>query len=370
METTIVAMRADIGSIGGHLQPSEQVIDAVRDVLEENRDQMILDFDIHYTGDDITVLCTHQGDAARTDVQDMIWGAFSHGSHVALEQGLYGAGQDIFEKGISGASKGFGPSLAQLTFNERDNEAFLVFSVDKGLPGALNLPFYLAFADPMHCSGLILSPRMRKGFHFEIMDVVYREYDRMIALEAPEDLYNLAALLRDEERFAIRSIHSRTSQEQSVAVSTTRLHYVAGIMLGKDDPVAIVRVQDAFPAAGEILAPFALGAYVSGYQRGSHHGPLMPVRLNSGVSFFDGPPSVSCAAYCIRNGRLTPAIDPFDHPFWDHVRSCVSDKALEIRRQGFFGNAMQPFESLSYGGIVSILKELDERFVIEKPFTS
>ena len=32
METTIVAMRADIGSIGGHLQPSEQVIDAVRDV--------------------------------------------------------------------------------------------------------------------------------------------------------------------------------------------------------------------------------------------------------------------------------------------------------------------------------------------------
>lgn len=367
METTIVAMRADIGSVGGHLQPSEQVIAAVRNVLEENRGGLIVDYDIHFTGDDITVLCTRQGDADRTDVQDMIWAAFSSGSQVAVEQGLYGAGQDIFKEGISGASKGLGPSLAQLTFKERDNEAFLVFSVDKGLPGGLNLPLYLAFADPMHCSGLILSPRMRKGFLFEIMDVVYREYDRSIALEAPEDLYNLAALLRDEERFAIRSIRSRTNREQSVSVSTTRLHYVAGIMLGKDDPVAIVRVQDAFPAAGEVLAPFALGAHVSGSQRGSHHGPLMPVRLNSGVSFFDGPPCVSCAAYSMNAGRLTPAIDPFDHPFWDHVRSCVSEKALETRRQGFFGNAMQPFETLSYGGIVSILKELDERFIIEKP---
>lgn len=367
METTLTAMRADIGSIGGHLQPSEQVVDAVRGVLEENRGRLIMDFDIHFAGDDITLLCSHQEDPAGTDVQDMLWRAFSEGSQVAVDQGLYGAGQDIYKEGISGASKGFGPSLAQLTFEERDNEAFLVFSVDKALPGGLNLPLYSAFADPMHCSGLILSPRMRKGFVFEIMDVVYRKYDRVITLAAPEDLYNLAALLRDDRRFAIRSIRSRTSDEQGVAVSTTRLHYVAGIMLGKDDPVAIVRVQDAFPAAGEVLAPFALGPHVSGYLRGSHHGPLMPVRLNSGVSFFDGPPSVSCAAYSMHKGRLTPSIDPFDHPLWDHVRSRISDKALDIRRQGFFGNAMQPFETLSYGGIVGILKELDERFVIEKP---
>ena len=96
----------------------------------------------------------------------------------------------------------------------------------------------------------------------------------------------------------------------------------------------------------------------------------MPVRRNSGVSFFDGPPSVSCAGYCVRNGRLTPAVDPFDHPLWDHVRSRVAEKTLDIRRQGFFGNAMQSYETLSYGGIVSILQELNERFVIERPTTS
>ena len=370
MKTTITAMRADIGSIGGHLQPSAQVIETVREVLKKNEGKLILDFDLHFTGDDITVLCTHQDESLQADVQDMIWDAFSQGSRAAVEQGLYGAGQDIFEKGISGAAKGFGPSLALIRFEERANEAFLVFSIDKSLPGAFNLPFYLAFADPMHCSGLLLSTRLRKGFRYEVMDVVYKDYDRSVSLEAPEDLYNLAALLRDEERFAIRSIFSRTTQEQAVAISTTRLHHVAGIMLGKDDPVAIVRVQDAFPAAGEILAPFAIGADVSGYLRGSHNGPLMPVRLNSGVSFFDGPPSVSCAAYCIRNGRLTPAIDPFDHPFWDHIRSCVTDKAMDIRRQGFFGNAMQPYENLSYAGIDRILKALDERFVIEKPIRS
>ncbi|WP_054029529.1 fructose 1,6-bisphosphatase [Desulfatitalea tepidiphila] len=370
MQTTIVAMRADIGSIGGHLQPSTEVVNSVREALEAHRGQLIADFDLHFTGDDITAVCTYQGDPGQTAVQDMIWEAFAQGARVAVEQGLYGAGQDIFDKGISGASKGFGPSLAQITFQERSNEAFLVFSIDKSVPGAFNLPLYQAFADPMHASGLILSPRMRKGFRFEVMDVVYREYDRVITLEAPEDLYNLAALLRDDERFAIRSVHSRTTEEQSVAVSTTRLHYVAGIMLGRDDPVAIVRVQDAFPAAGEVLAPFALCAHVSGFQRGSHHGPLMPVRRNSGVSYFDGPPSVSCAAYCVRDGHLTEAIDPFDHPFWDQVRAHATSKTLDIRQQGFFGTAMQPFETLSYGGIMGILKELDERFVIEKPFSS
>ena len=367
MKTTLTAFRADIGGIGGHLQPSEQAVAAVRNLLEKKRPASILDFDIHFTGDDITVLCSQSGESSQTDVVEMLFEAFSFGSRTAADQGLYGAGQDIFEKQIRNTAKQkFGPSLAQIRFEERDNEAFLVFSIDKALPGAFNLPLYLAFADPMHAPGLILSPLLRHGFRFDIMDVVYKEYDRVIALEAPEDIYNLATLLRDEGRFAIRSIHSRGTGLQAAAVSTTRLHNVAGYLLGKDDPVAIVRVQEAFPAAGEVLAPFAIGPYVGGYMRGSHYGPLMPVRLDSGVSFFDGPPSVSCAAHCVRDGRLTPVNDPFDHPFWDTIRSRISDKALDLRRQGFFGNAMQPFDTLSAGGFVNILTQLDERFVIEK----
>jgi len=149
-----------------------------------------------------------------------------------------------------------------------------------------------------------------------------------------------------------------------VAVSTTRLHNIAGKYTGKDDPIMIVRVQGNFPATGEMLAPFHIGHYVAGFMRGSHTGPLMPVKQNSTISFFDGPPVVSCAAYCVHEGRLTKAVDAFDHPFWDYVRDKISQKAIEIRRQGFFGNAMLPYSELEYGGIVKKLEELESRFEI------
>lgn len=370
MKTTLTAMRADIGGTGGHLKPSARVVATIERFLTDRKGDLLTDFALTFTGDDITVLCTHASGCNHAGVRELVWGAFAEAAKAAVEEGLYGAGQDLFKEGISGVAKGLGPAVAEMEITERSNEAFLLFSLDKCLPGALNLPLYLAFADPMHCPGLILSTRMRNGFRFEIMDVLYKEFDRRISLEAPEDLYRIAALLRDEERFAVKTVHSRTTGEQALALSTTRLHNIAGIILGKDDPVAIVRVQDAFPAAGEILAPFALGPYVSGYSRGSHYGPLMPVKLNSGVSFFDGPPAVSCAAFCLNSGRLTPALDAFDHPVWDHVRMRLSEKTMEIRRQGFFGNAMKPSESLSYGGLVKILQELDERFVLETPESS
>jgi fructose 1,6-bisphosphate aldolase/phosphatase len=58
----------------------------------------------------------------------------------------------------------------------------------------------------------------------------------------------------------------------------------------------LVRCQGPFPATGEVLAPFNIGHYVAGFMRGSHTGPLMPVKMNSSVSYFDGPPVVSAMA--------------------------------------------------------------------------
>jgi len=371
MSITLTAMRADIGGVGGHLQPSAGAVAALGEFLDRHAEAPILDRWVGFTGDDITVLCTCDGETDPAVPEDFLAQAFHHAAARAAEEGLYGAGQDLSPGAATGAPKGRGPSVAQMTFEERASEAFLILSVDKSLPGAFNLPLYLAFADPMHCPGLLLSPRMRQGFRFEIMDVAYKEFDRVIALQAPEDLYNLAALLREAERFAIRAIYSRSSDDQAAALSTTRLHNVGGYLLGKDDPVAIVRVQDRFPAAGEVLGPFQLGPYVGGSLRGSHQGPLMPVRLNTKVSYFDGPPCVSCAAFSMRRGRLTPAVDAFDHPFWDRVRDRTADKAAEIRRQGFFGNAMQPYEAFPvYGGIDAILRELDERFTLLRPHGS
>lgn len=149
---------------------------------------------------------------------------------------------------------------------------------------------------------------------------------------------------------------------QACAVATSRLHNIAGKYTGKDDPVMLVRVQMNFPATGEVLAPYAVGHFVAGCMRGSHQMPLMPVPLNTGTSYFDGPPIVSCAAYAMHGGKLTEALDAFTHPFWDTVRDRVSAKAIDMRRQGFFGAAMLPMAELEYTGIVEKLAELEPHF--------
>jgi fructose 1,6-bisphosphate aldolase/phosphatase len=164
------------------------------------------------------------------------------------------------------------------------------------------------------------------------------------------------------------AIFSRHNGEQAVAVSTTRLHNIAGKYTGKDDPVYLCRVQKDFPATGEILAPYAIVPYVNGYMRGSHIGPLMPVKAKTGCSYFDGPPIVTAMGFCVHEGKLTEPVDLFDHPFWDAIRDKAATKAVEIRRQGFSGAAMLPYSELEYGGIVEILEDLDHRFTVrEKP---
>ena len=216
----------------------------------------------------------------------------------------------------------------------------------------------------MYNSGLMLSPNMAKGFKFIIMDVSNTEGDKIIELNAPEDLYDIAALLRDNERFVVESVWSRETGEQAAASCTSRLHNIAGKYTGKDDPVMLVRVQGPFPATGEVLAPFNIGHYVAGFMRGSHVGPLMPVRMNSPVSYFDGPPVVSAQAFCVHKGKLTEPADCFDHPYWDYIRNIVSRKATELRQQGFSGSAMLPYSELEYGGIVKKMEKLEPMFKV------
>ena len=368
MKMTISVIKADIGSIGGHICPSKRLLETVRSFVETNGSgrQLILDHYVSFTGDDIAIVMTHTKGVGHEDIHKLAWEAFLAGTQVAKEQGLYGAGQDLLKDAFSGNVRGMGPAVAEMAFEERPNEPFLFFAADKTDPGAYNLPLYLAFADPMNTPGLMLAPAMAKGFTFVIMDVNYTEGDRVIELQTPEELYDVATLLRNPERYVVESIWTRATGEQAVSVSTSRLHNIAGRYTGKDDPVMLVRVQKNFPATGEILAPYAIGPFVAGGMRGSHHMPFMPVPLNSGISYFDGPPVVSCAAFAMQQGKLTEPADAFDHPFWEHVRTRVSEKAIDMRRQGFFGAAMLPMAELEYTGIVEKLKNLDRKFSIRK----
>ncbi len=364
MKLTLSVIKADIGSIGGHIRPSQQLLESVAAHIRKQGADLLLDSHVGFTGDDIAILMTHVSGVGDSAIHKLCWDAFTAGTEVARRQGLYGAGQDLLKDAFSGNVRGMGPAVAELEFDERPNEPFLLFAADKTDPGCYNLPLYLGFADPMNTPGLILSPEMADGFRFVIMDVSHTGGDRVIELNAPEDLYRIAALLRDTERYVVESVWSRASGEQAASVSTSRLHNIAGKYTGKDDPVMLVRVQKAFPATGEVLAPYAIGHYVAGCMRGSHQMPLMPVPLNSGISYFDGPPVVSCAAFAMHEGHFTEPVDAFAHPFWDRIRARVADKAVDMRRQGVFGAAMLPMSELEYTGIAQLLEELDGRFTL------
>lgn len=366
MKTTISVIKADIGSVGGHTKPSEKLFATVGDFIAKKGKGVIADFRLFYTGDDVAILMAHGRGKLDRRVHKLAWDAFIAGTEVAKRQGLYGAGQDLLAEAFSGNVKGMGPAVAELEFEERENEPFVLFAADKTSPGAYNLPLYLAFTSPFHNAGLVISPSMKKGFKFSILDANHTEADRVIELNAPEDLYDIAALLRDVNRFLVESIHSRDSGEQAAAVSTTRLHNIAGKYTGKDDPVCLVRVQKDFPATGEALSPYSICAYVPGFMRGSHNGPLMPVKLNSSISYFDGPPIVSAAGLCVQKEKFTEPVDLFDHPAWDRIREKATDKALGIREQGFFGAAMLGMDELEYTGVAERLKSLDKRFKIRR----
>ncbi len=362
MKITLSVIKADIGSIGGHIRPSHRLVETVKSCVERGGKDLLIDHYVSYTGDDIAILMTHQRGVGDDEIHRLAWNAFLEGTEVAREQGLYGAGQDLLKDAFSGNVRGMGPAVTEMEFDERPGEPFLFFAADKTDPGAYNLPLYEAFCDPMNTPGLMLSPEMAGGFRFTVMDVNCTEGDRVIELVTPEEIYDLAALLRNPERFVVEAVWSRETGEQAACLSTSRLHNIAGKYTGKDDPVMLVRVQKAFPATGEVLAPYAVGPYVAGAMRGSHNMPLMPIGLNGDISYFDGPPVVSCAAFAIQNGKLTEAVDVFGHPFWQHIRQKIAEKAVDMRRQGFFGAAMLPREELEYTGIMEKLDRLDRRF--------
>ncbi len=368
---TISAIKADVGSIGGHTQPSESMMAVARERLARAMEEGLLTgFDVTHTGDDLCLLMVHRHGNGAGPVHDLAWEVFLQATEVAREAGLYGAGQDLLKDAPSGNVRGAGPGAAEITFDpqavERPAEPFLIFTADKCGPGAYNFPLWAVFTSPMYCAGLMM-PKIKAGFRFRVIDMEYAEGDRVLELDAPEEHLDLAVLLRDENQFGIQAIHSRMyPHQQVVAVSTDRLHTIAGEYKGKDDPVAIVRTQGIFPAPEEVVSPYVTAHYIAGGARGSHHMPLMPVAVNTAVA---GPyclPIVACAAYSVtREGALSERVDLFGNPAWDHTRLKAQRKAEDIRQQGFVGLAMLPIQELEYSDFRHSLAELGDRFRIE-----
>ena len=373
---TISAIKADVGSLGGHTRPSNQMLEKSRDQLTNAVEQGTLtDFDVTHTGDDICMVMIHANGNDSPKIHNLAWSVFEAATNIAKDEGLYGAGQDLLKDAPSGNVRGAGPGAAEISFDptheERPAEPFLVFTADKCGPGAFNFPLWAVFTNPMYCAGLML-PKMKVGFQFTIIDMEHAGGDKVVDLEAPERHLDLAILLRDENRFGIQSIRSRKyPHQQVVSVSTDRLHTIAGVYKGKDDPVAIVRTQGIFPAPEEVVSPYTTAHFVAGDARGSHHMPLMPVPINTPVT---GPyclPLVACMAYSVTSeGRLSEGVDIFGNLAWDGTRTKAQRKADELRQQGFVGPAMLPIQELEYSAFRDSLAELEAQFHLrESPKT-
>jgi fructose 1,6-bisphosphate aldolase/phosphatase len=180
---------------------------------EATGDHLLLDSILTYTGDDLALITSHLRAAGDAAIHRFAWECFLAATDQAREAGLYGSGQDLLVSAPSGNVRGAGPAVAEIEFvrdtdsKDRAAEAFLVFAADKCGPGAYNYPLYATFCDPMHNGGLLLSPKLHKGFIFSIIDMDYKgkDSDCIIRLNVPEHTWDVACLLQNHRPVCSRS---------------------------------------------------------------------------------------------------------------------------------------------------------------------
>ena len=343
MKITVSVIKADVGGVGGHTKPSDGLLDIVKKTVK-NAGGLLIDHYIGYCGDDVHIVMTHTKGVDNQEIHKLAWDAFEAGTKVAKEEGLYGAGQDLLKDSFSGNVKGMGPGVAELEFEERPNEAFTVFAADKTEPGAFNYPFYRLFVDAISNTGLIVNKSLAQGVKFNVMDVEKAEIAELVMWE---DKPTLEAALMYPGRFVVSTINTKDG-EPIVSASTDRLHNIAGTYVGKDDPICIIRTQKNFPATEEAGSVFNNPHYVAGNTRGSHHMPLMPVKINSAATIDYCIPIVEALVFSMHNGKLVGPFDGFSTPDWDYVRQIATKRALAMRSQGFIHPATLVPSELEY----------------------
>jgi fructose 1,6-bisphosphate aldolase/phosphatase len=226
---------------------------------------------------------------------------------------------------------------------------------DKCAPGAWNLPLFRMFADPFNTIGLVIDPSMHDGFRFEVHDV---KGGRDIMMSCPEQMYDLLVLIGSPENYIIKNVYKKNGVI-AAASSTQKLALIAGRYVGKDDPVMMVRCQSGLPAVGEAMEPFAFPHMISGWMRGSHYGPLMPVSQKQATpTRFDGPPRVIACGFQLNNGKLVGPRDMFDDPSYDLARQKANEVADYLRRHGPFEPHRLGLQDMEYTTLPSVLDKL------------
>jgi len=363
---TVSLIKADVGSVAGHVIVPDEIKEVARNYLNEKKEEgKIIDFRVFNAGDDLELLMTHTRGVDSEVIHKIAWDVFKLAAEKAKELKLYAAGQDLLVDAFSGNVRGLGPGVAEMEFTERKAEPFVAFMMDKTEPGAFNLPIFKIFADPFTTAGLVIDPKLHNGFVFEIWDIIE---NKRVFMKAPEEMYDILALIGSKGRFVIKRVYPKEGgalppDEPVAVVSTEKLYKIAGKYVGKDDPVAIVRAQSGLPAMGEILEAFSFPHMVSGWMRGSHNGPILPVPLKySKCTRFDGPPRCIAVGFQLNNGKLVGPVDLFDDPAFEYTRMKAMEITDYIRRHGPFEPHRLPSEEMEYTTLPKVLDKLKDRF--------
>ena len=364
---TVSLIKADVGGFPGHSTVRPELKAKATEWMEKaKKEGLLVSYHVLNAGDDLELVMSHRKGVDAEEIHALAWETFEAATEVAKELKLHGAGQDLLVDAFSGNIRGMGPGIAEMEFAERGSEPLVAFMMDKTEPGAFNYPIYKIFADPFNTAGLVIDPTMHDGFVFEVWDIKEK---KKVFLKCPEELYSLLALIGAKSKYVIKRVFPKEAnpkipKDEPVAViSTEKLFFTAGKYVGKDDPVALVRSQGGLPALGEVLEPFSLPYLVSGWMRGSHNGPIMPVPFKySQCTRFDGPPRVVAAGFQISHGRLVGTADLFDDPAYDLARRKAQEVADYMRAHGPFEPHRLPVEEMEYTTLPDVLKKLKERF--------
>ena len=354
---TLSVIKADIGGFVGHSSVRPELMEKANECLAKA--EFLEDFHVTHVGDDLNLIMTHRLGEENQQVHQLAWNTFLACTEIAKKMKLYGAGQDLLADAFSGNVKGMGPGVAEMEFEERKSEPVIVFAADKTEPGAWNFPLYKIFADPFNTIGLVIDPKMHEGFLFEVHDL--RE-NKKVVFSLPEELYDLLVFIGAPGRFAVKSVYKKDGTIAATS-STQKLNFLAGKYVGKDDPVCIVRCQSGLPAVGEVLEPFANPHLVSGWMRGSHSGPLMPVSVeHSNPTRFDGPPRVIGLGFQIAEGKLIGPQDFFEDVAYDKAREKANEIANYMRSLGPFEPHRLNLDEMEYTTMPGVLNKLKDRF--------
>jgi fructose 1,6-bisphosphate aldolase/phosphatase len=357
---TLSIIKADTGGWVGHSAVHPDMIEAARKELQGRIGDMLIDGQVSWCGDDLSLIMTHEHGPEAENVHQFAWDTFLLTTDIAKRLGLYGAGQDLLSDAFSGNLRGMGPGYAEVEIEERPSEPVLCFLGDKTEPGAWNLPLYKMFADPFNTAGLVIDPKMHDGFLFEVHDL---QEDKRILFDCPSEIYSLLLFIGAPARYVIKRVISKALGEVAAVTSTQRLSLMAGRYVGKDDPVFIVRCQSGLPAVGEVLEPFSFPHTVAGAMRGSHHAPLMPVPLEyAHPARFDGPPRVVCLGFQIKDGNLGRSRDMFDDPSFDRARAQVNEVMDYLRRHGPFEPHRLALDEMEYTTMPEVAELLKDRW--------